>query len=250
MWIRTRPASASISLEARAPTSDRPVPTQEFVSFQLLPTDERHHLDLDTGEVFQDYSYARLHKNEGKLISASITIRALPDDSYYQRNAMHYMAEIGGDDFFRPSTIIFDVFVTPETFKKLSDNVRNGLLPETITIELFRTTSGNPKKPLLELGWEPDGSGVIWHNRETESQQIQIESVNFDYAVLKPRYDEQTDRLLPIQSDAPAERTSEQIAAIQTTLADLLKYLRWATIGIIALGIMIGVLVSKQRLPF
>ena len=82
MWIRTRPASANISLEARAPASDRPVPTQEIVSFELLPTNERDHLNLDTGEVFQDYSYAMLHKKEDKLIGASITIRAIPDDSF------------------------------------------------------------------------------------------------------------------------------------------------------------------------
>jgi hypothetical protein len=246
MWIRTRPASASISLEVRAPTSDRPIPTQEHISFELLPTDEHNHLDLDTGEVFQDYDYARLRKNEGKLISASITIRELPDNSYYQLNAMHYMAEIGGNDFSRPSTIVFDVFITPEAFNKLSDNVRNGLLPQIITIDL----SYDPKNTPLALGWEPDGSGVIWHNRERESQRIPIEGVKFYYAVLKPKYDGQTYRLLPIQSDPPTEPIGEQIAPIQTTLVDLLKYFRWATIGIIALVIMIGVLVSKQRLLF
>lgn len=53
-----------------------------------------------------------------------------------------------------------------------------------------------------------------------------------------------------MQSDAPTDRVSEQIASIQTTLADVLKYLRWATIGIVALAIMIGILISKQRMPF
>jgi hypothetical protein len=57
-------------------------------------------------------------------------------------------------------------------------------------------------------------------------------------------------RLLPMQSDAPTDRISEQIASIQTILADVLKYLRWATIGIVALAIMIGILISKQRMPF
>ena len=257
MWIRTRPASANISLEVRAPTSDRPVPTREIVSFELLPTNERNHLDLDTGEVFQDYGYARLRKKEEKLISATITIREIPDDSYYQHNAMHYVSEIEGDDFSHPSSIIFDVFIAPSAFRELIDNIRNGLLPETITVELLRdpslffsTSASSEKKPILEYGWEPDGSGLIWHNEERENQKILIESIKFDHPVVKPRYDKQMDRLLPIQSDAPTERMSEQIAPIQTILADLLKYLRWATIGIIALAIMIGVLVGKQRLPF
>jgi hypothetical protein len=71
MIIRTRPFGAGISLEARVPTKDRPVPTQETISFELLPTEERDRLDLDTGEVFQDYIYAKLHKKENNLIGAS-----------------------------------------------------------------------------------------------------------------------------------------------------------------------------------
>jgi hypothetical protein len=258
MWIRTRPASANISLEARAPASDRPVPTQEIVSFELLPTNERDHLDLDTGEVFQYYSYARLHKKEDKLIGASITIRAIPDDSFYQHNAMHYLGEITGDDFNRPSAILFDVFIAPTAFRELTDNIRGGLLPQTITVglardaSLFFTTSANSEKLApLEYGWEPDGSGLIWHNKAKERQKVPVESIRFDYAVVKPRYDdEQMNRLLPMQSDAPTDRVSEQIASIQTTLADVLKYLRWATIGIVALAIMTGILISKQRMPF
>src|SRR5437764_1893851 len=117
MWIRTRPASANISLEARVPTSERPSPTQETVSFRLLPTNERDHLDLDTGEVFQDYSYARIHKNREKLISASLTIRVLPDESYYEHNAMHYMGAVEGDEFSRSATIMFDAFLAPAAFR-------------------------------------------------------------------------------------------------------------------------------------
>ena len=90
MLIRTRLASANISLEARVPTKDQPVPTQESVSFELLPPDDRDHLDLDTGEVFQDYDYARLHKNEKKLIGASMTIREALRNSYYKYNLMYY----------------------------------------------------------------------------------------------------------------------------------------------------------------
>jgi hypothetical protein len=57
-------------------------------------------------------------------------------------------------------------------------------------------------------------------------------------------------RLLPMQSNALTDRISEQIAPIQTILADVLKYLRWATMGIFALAIMIAMLIAKQRMPF
>src|SRR5437764_14713453 len=120
MWIRTRPASANISLEARVPTSERPSPTQETVSFRLLPTNERDHLDLDTGEVFQDYGYAKINKEDSKLISASMSVRAIPDDSYYQHNVMHYFEETTGDFSSHPSSIMFNAFVEPAAFTELA----------------------------------------------------------------------------------------------------------------------------------
>src|SRR5262245_28073987 len=239
MHLATRLSSVSVSLEARVPTKDRPVPIQENVSFTLLPTDERDHLDLDTGEVFQDYNYARLHKNEKKLISANITIYAALDDSDYQYNRMQYFDEQKHDLFYQPSSIYFSVFIAPTAFRELVDNVRGGLFPEKILIEL------PSKKAPIEFGWEPDGSGMIWHNKEKENRMIAIESVRFDYAVVKPRYDEkQLDRLLPMQ--AATDRINEQIVPIQTSLAEMLKYLRWITMGIVALAIMIAISMIKR----
>jgi hypothetical protein len=211
---------------------------EEYVSFELLPTDERDHLDLDTGEVFQDYIYASIHKSEKKLIYASMTIRACLDDSYYQHNAMRYLHGGTGDDS-HSSSIYFDVFIAPTVFRELAENIRGVLFPETVAIELpFFTTSPEMKAP-IEFGWEPDGSGMIWHNIEKENRRIAIESVRFDYAVVKSRYDEkQVDRPLPMRFNAPADRMNEQILS---SLAEMLKYLRWITIGIVALAIMIAI---------
>jgi hypothetical protein len=253
MWIRTRPASASISLEARAPANDHPAAMNEIVSFELLPTNERDHLDLDTGEVFQDYSYARIHKKEQKLIRARITIRTVADEVPDQKNAMCYTGEFGGDDFHHPATIFFDVFLAPMVFRELADNTKNGLLPETITFELmndpsfiFKSSENPDNKRAFEYGWEPDGSGVIWHNKENENRRIPIDSVRFDYAVAKPRYDEQFNCLLPVYSDVPTDRISEQIAVIRNLLTEMSKYLRWATIGIVFLAVMVGIVIAKQ----
>jgi hypothetical protein len=253
MWIRTRPASASISLEARTPTTDRPERAREIVSFELLPTNERDHLDLDTGEVFQDYGYARTQKNEGKLIGASITMRSTNDKSDGEQSAMHYMREVTGDFHAHPSTIMFDVFIEPTVFTKLLENTRIGLIPETITIDLvdmrssFFTSSEEQKKEApFAYGWEPDGSRQIWHNKERENQIIPIESVRFKYAIVKPRYDEQFHRLLPMQSDAPTERITDQITPIRAILVEMSKHLRWAMIGIVALAIMVGIFIAKQ----
>jgi hypothetical protein len=252
MWIRTRPASASISLEARTALSDRPERAQEIVSFELLPTNERDHLDLDTGEVFQDFGYARTRKNEGKLIGASITIRSTKDKPDGEQSAMHYMREVTGDFYSRPSSIIFDVFIEPVLFQKILETARGGLLPETITIDLvdersfFTTSDAAKKETSFSYGWEPEGSGKMWHNKERENQKIVIENVRFDYAVVKPQYDEQFHRLLPVQSDAPVERITDQFTPIRAILLEMAKHLRWAMICIVVLAIMVGIFIAKQ----
>jgi hypothetical protein len=243
MWLRTRPASASIFLEARTPTKDRPA-TQETVSFDLIPLNEVDHLDLDTGEVFQDPSYARLHKNEQKLIGASITINPLPDDSYYQYNDMSYFEEVKGD-YSSPSSIFFSVFIVPTAFRELVDNIRNGLLPETITIEL----SDNRKRVPLQHGWQPDGSGMVWHNIEQENRRVPIKGVLFGYAVVKAQYDEKH-QLLPMQSYTLADRINEQIAPIQTTLAEMSKQSRWTMMGVVALVVIIVWFLIAKRASF
>jgi hypothetical protein len=141
---------------------------------------------------------------------------------------MRYIGEITGDDFYHPS-IHFEVFIAPTAFSELAANIKSGLFPGTITIglvddpSLFFTTSANPKKKApIEIVWEPDGSGMIWHNKEKENQKIEIESIRFDYAVVKPPNDEkQIDRPLPMQFNAPTERLSEQVAMIQTGLAEI-----------------------------
>jgi hypothetical protein len=200
MWIYARPASANISFEVQTPTGDDSDATKrtEYISFQVLPTDERDHLDLDTGEVFQNYNYARSRNKHENLIAARLTIKPASDDSDYKRNAMQYFESF-------PATIFFTVYVAPTTFRELANNVKNGLLPETITIgfdrDLFSKLTNPQQQRLLEYSWEPDGSGMVWHNQEKENQAIPIDSIKFDYAVLRPRYDEKTNQILPISPE-------------------------------------------------
>src|SRR6266849_2511356 len=250
MWIHTRPASASVSVEVQTPSGDGSDAVQkEFVSFELLATEERDHLDLDTGEVFQNYNYARIRNKHTNLIGATLTIEAASDDSDYKRNSMRYMEEIQAEFFSKPTTIFFTVYLAPTAFRELADNVRKGLLPETITIGFDRDPLGsvfkridNPeeKKP-LEYGGEPDGSGVVWHNNEKENRIILIDSIKFDYAVAKPRYDETTNQLLPRLPNIPPARMNEQIASIQIVLVELSKHVRWAAIGIIVITVMVAI---------
>lgn len=252
MWIRTRPTSASMFLEASTPTKDRPIASRESISFELLP-DEDDHLDLDTGEVFQDYISAEISKNGQKLINASATIHSSSDASQCQHNAMHYFGEHKTDDSYESPSIHFDVFVEPAIFRALADNMKSGLFPETITFGLvdglrFFTIKGEPKQKLpIEYGWEPDGSGLIWHNKEKENQRIAVESIGFGYTVAKSRHDEkQIRRLLPIRFTSATEQASAQMALIQAGLMEISRYLRWAAGGTTFLAAMVVVLLVAR----
>ena len=86
---------------------------------------------------------------------------------------------------------------------------------------------------------------MIWHNKDKEHQRIPIERVSFHYAVGEPRYDEKH-RFVRMQSTTPTDRINEQIALIQTSLAELLKYSRWIPIGVVALTIIIVLLFFKH----
>jgi len=252
MWIHIRPASANLSLEVERPTDggNDSARRKEYISFQVLPTDDRDHLDLDTGEIFQHYNYARIRNKHENLIGARLTIEPTSEDSDYRRNSMRYMDEVRGEFESFPTTIFFGVYVAPATFRELVDNIKSGLLPETITIGFERDplyAIGNPQeKRLLEYGWEPDGSGKIWHNKERENRAIPIENIKFDYAVVKPRYDEKTNQLLPMMPDLPPSRINEQIASIQVMLAEMSKHLRWASVGIIVLAVIVALWMVKH----
>jgi hypothetical protein len=63
---------------------------------------------------------------------------------------------------------------------------------------------------------------------------------------VKPQYDEQFHRLLPVQSDAPVERITDQFTPIRAILLEMAKHLRWAMICIVVLAVMVGIFIAKQ----
>src|SRR6266446_2134655 len=126
MWIHVRPASANLLLEVERPSDDAsdPAKRKEYISFQVLPTAEADHLDLDTGEIFQHYNYAQIHNKHDKLIGARLIVEPAADDSDYKRNRMRYSDAVQGEFDSFPATILFSVYVEPATFRELADNVK------------------------------------------------------------------------------------------------------------------------------
>ena len=140
MWIRTQPSSLVVQTEALTPR-DNETPLRELISLELIPTREGDHIDLDTGEVFQDEAYARLRKKETKLIRATASIRARSIAAKEQINTMRYWAGSSRGDNTRPSSIHFDVFVAPSVFDSMIANFRCGIFPQTITFKLIDEAS-------------------------------------------------------------------------------------------------------------
>jgi hypothetical protein len=114
----------------------------------------------------------------------------------------------------------------------------------------FFTIPDSPKKRTLEYGWEPDGSGMIWHNKEKENQRITVESIRFEYAVAKPRYDEtEITRVLPMPANAMAEQRDAQATLVQNRLGEILTYLRWVAVATAVLAFVIVIVVVRQGWP-
>jgi hypothetical protein len=119
MWMPVRPATVNILLKIERPSDDGgdPAKRKEYISFQVLPTDDRDYLDLDTGEVFQHYNYARIRNKQDKLIGAKLTVEPASDDSSYKWNRMRYSDAVQGEFDSFPATIFFSVYVAPDSIE-------------------------------------------------------------------------------------------------------------------------------------
>jgi hypothetical protein len=82
----------------------------------------------------------------------SITIRSSSEDTDQQDNAIHYFGAISGDDFSHPSSILFDVFIDPATFRELANAVRSGQ-------EVFETYRCKPFGLAEPKRWIPREKG-------------------------------------------------------------------------------------------
>ena len=252
MFISTQIISTRMVLEAGTLAEERNFSSEHFISFELSPTQGLHHLDLDTGEIFQYYYFQAARHNE-KAIGAGITVRAAPDEAHCQRSVMRYVEGYKDEELGdTPSSIHFDALISPMLFKELVENIRRSLFPSKITIELFHELF-NKDSP-IGYGWEPDGSGKIWHNSEPKNQVIPIVKLRFEYAVTKPHDEEhdeeRVDQPLPPQSAPLADVITERFDFLQGKITDALVYLRWTATTVFVIAAMIAIVIFRQSRLF
>lgn len=125
-----------------------------------------------------------------------------------------------------------------ENFDDLVGNLKAGICPSNISLELSDDTN-------WEYGWEPDGSGMIWKNKNDENRTVGIESFDFRYTILKQFTDDEDEDILEISNEPPIQRIERKIKTIEKYVADMKETfitIRQAIIVILFVVVMIGIL--------
>jgi hypothetical protein len=175
------------------------------VVFDVFP-EGRDHLDLVTGEVFQDPSYARIRKTKDNTIGGTVQIYAGYDETDYNYSRMKYVEAHNLDDLGDTlASVNFTCFLPPDDFDALLDTLRSQLLPSAVTIHLKHDLL--EKASAIEYGWEPDGSGMQWDNKT--AKLISIEAVEVVYNLFgQPEYvtENTTSEVMSVPEAVKAQR--------------------------------------------
>jgi hypothetical protein len=141
------------------------------------------YIQLDTGEVFTNRDRMRIMHKGAELIGFSLTILPAKNDEELGNSRLKYHKRQESADEHLDSLIHAACFITPDLYYALLTNLRSGMHPSHVSIELESIIRQDRDTAPLEFGWEPDGSGLIWHNER--ANRLPIFGVEFLYPVLE-----------------------------------------------------------------
>jgi len=211
------------------------------VWFDVIP-EERFHLDLKTGEIFQSDRYAVGRDEEDKAISATLFVGRREHNAAGAEfpSEMRYVPGIVDEwkSWEQTDSEIRLTWLLPDDhlagFHAL---VLAGKTPRAAFIDLAHGK--------LEYGWEPDGSGQTWDNEKHPS--IPIENVSFKFDLLAPPSDQPLNTEFPEGYDraffSDAARVNFALLRKLSSIESSLGRLSWH-VGIIAL-IVLGLALSR-----
>ena len=218
---------ASISMSAASDISEKersepPIRRRRSVLFSVYPHDESH-MDLATGEVFENPAYSKGRGHGAKAIAGTLELHEAPDTESPRYGVMQYFAPIRTDDGVVDSgpLIIFLAVLPSKDFSDLLENLRHSVLPTTVVVHLESDIFD--KSSPFKFGWEPDGSGRQWDNLAENGKHIKIGSVSFSYELLRaPTEDgERFEEVRPTLADtikAEARALADQLSSIRSDL--------------------------------
>jgi hypothetical protein len=152
--------------------------SRHLISFNVCPED-RNHLDLKTGEIFQSPPYARIYENQHKLIGGTLTIAPFTDglpseNNTHEKSELHYFpgrVSKSGIDDDRASELMFMYYLPAQEFQLLLSSILSGCSPKSATLTFESDT--------FKFGWEPDGSGQQWDNEA--NRKVSIVGIEFKF---------------------------------------------------------------------
>jgi hypothetical protein len=199
------------------------------LSFDVIP--ENHsHLDLKTGEIFQDRGYATLRNQEDKQISATLFVAPrqqnaagteLPSEMRYQSASGERVAEIW-----------LTWRLADDQLTNLHSIILTGTIPRKAVIRFGVHNE-------LEYGWEPDGSSQKWDNEKNRT--IPLENVRFDFKLYDTRDSKASITEIPDRYDpdffSDTGRVNFALLRKLSSLESRLERTNWL-IGVIAVLIL------------
>jgi hypothetical protein len=207
---------------------------------EVYPSD-RDYIELKTGEVFCNPRYLKFRGKDRESVLGTLSILPASTDEDFDRSAMRYFKAVGDDLGYHPPTIHFGCFSSPGDFADISADIRNGIAPSSVTVEVDEKVADGASA--LTFGWEPDGSGMKWNNDKAASGKlaIKIDRISLTSEQLQGGYDDDADRPIAPKLASNVEvlkQTKELKSALDLIRDDVRYYGRLLGVGVIAIVVI------------
>ena len=194
--LRMTVASVGMTTISNVPLGKPIERSGNTVTLSVFPKG-RDYLELITGEILCNPENVQFRDKKNKIDAAMLSINRAFGEEAYRYSALRYIPEVRD---FAAASLYFHVFIPPAEFDDLMMNVRSGLIPASVDVELERDLMD--QKPALDPGWEPDGSHLVWNNDTEQAKKgLPITSIKLGYLLSKnsdevPQRAETTNNLL------------------------------------------------------
>ena len=178
MWLKLIPINLSMSSRT---TFGEMAGAGHTLYFTVHLTG-RDSLKLETGEVWQNHTARRGDQQD--TIDANLSLHPVTegrDPSH--TNVMTYHAAVTTDEHHAPSSIHFDVSIPASDYSLLLNNIRGGLTPSLLTVELRHSIwdKGSP------VDYDDNGSGMLWRN--AKNRHVALDGITIDYRLIGAGHD-------------------------------------------------------------
>ncbi|HVR58009.1 MAG TPA: hypothetical protein VMT72_14430 [Pseudolabrys sp.] len=206
MWLKLIPSYLSMSSRT---TFGEKAGTAHTLHFTVHLVGQR--LALETGEIFQNPEYASIRGYEQTAIDANLSLHLVSDGRDLSRtNVMTYVEGVTNDDHHAPPSIHFDVSIPASDHSLLLNNIRGGITPSSVRVEL--------RHELYGKGSPVDYEGGEMHWRNAKNRRVALESINIDYRVIGA---DDGDGAVANTAKSSTPKIDAASVAIAATMADL-----------------------------